>query len=273
MSKTSISVRLLRALDEFRRCEQIQENVWGAAGASAELLQVTQKNGGLVLGSFAGPRLVGFLYAFLGRRRGRLIHWSHLMAVEAAFRDCGLGFRMKVEHRRHALARGIRVIAWTFDPLQSRNAALNLGRLGARVDEFLPDCYGHFPSAIERGLASDRFVVEWPIATRRVQRRLAGEGLPSFPASAAIVNETRLDSRGLPANRRLRLNLSTPRLLVEIPKDTDLMRALDLKLAARWRAETRRVFQHYLRAGYRVRDFVPPSAAGGDRAFYLLSRT
>ena len=273
MSLKRFRIRPLRSLEEFRACERIQQNVWGASGTSAELLQVTQKNGGLVLGSFAGPRLVGFLYAFLGRRRNRLIHWSHLMAVECAFRDRGLGFRMKLEHRRQALAAGIRMIAWTFDPLQSRNAALNLGRLGAQVDEFVPDCYGRFQSSIERSLPSDRFVAEWPIATRRVERRLRGEDAPRLPASAEVVNETRIDHRDLPVNFRLRLNLTAPRLLVEIPRDTDRMRALDLKLAARWREETRRIFQHYLGAGYRVRDFIPPPDSSARRPFYVLARS
>jgi predicted GNAT superfamily acetyltransferase len=272
MLKTRIIVRPLVALQEFRECERIQQNVWGAAGASAELLQVTQKNGGLVLGSFSDRQLVGFLYAFIGRRQSRLIHWSHLMAVEEDFRDHGLGFRMKLEHRKRALAAGIRMIAWTFDPLQSRNAALNLGGLGARVDEFLPNCYGQFQNAIEHSLASDRFVAAWLIGTRRVARRLAGEDRPKFPASAEVANETKCDARGLPVNICLRLNLTAPRLLVEIPRHTDRMRELDIKLAARWREETRRIFQRYLRAGYRVGDFIRPSNENGGRPFYVLTR-
>lgn len=272
MPKILVSIRPLRRYEDFRQCERIQTNVWGAVSASAELLFVTQKNLGMVLGTFAGRRLVGFLFAFLGRRHGRLIHWSHMMAVERAYRDRGLGLKMKLAHRHHALEQGIQSIAWSFDPLQSRNAALNLARLGAEVDEYIPNCYGRFPSAIEKGLPSDRFVMNWRIASRRVQRKLAGERPPLDQAILTPVNRTVPDSRGLPVNQPLRLALLDSRLLVEIPTNTDRMRLLDIKLALRWRLETRRIFQSYLTAGYRVEDFLPPTAASDNRAFYVLAR-
>jgi len=268
-----IQIRPLKTLEEFRACERLQLEVWGSLAVGAELLSVTQKYGGAVLGAVARGRVVGFIYAFLARRHGRLIHWSHMMAVEEGFRDRGLGLRMKLAHRRRALAQGLRSIMWTYDPLQSRNAALNLGRLGARVVEFIPNCYGRFPSAIERGLESDRFVVDWRIASRAVARRLR-EGPPRNSAGGRwpVVNETRRDAQGFLVNARLDLNLRAPRLRVEIPASTDAMRAQELPLARRWRLESRRIFQHYLAAGYRVADFLPPSDETGGKCFYIVRR-
>ena len=89
-------IRLLRSLEEFRACEHIQKAVWGNVGVSSELLAVTQKYGGVVLGAVVGGKVVGCLYAFLARCPEALIHWSHIMAVEPAHRDQGLGFRMKL---------------------------------------------------------------------------------------------------------------------------------------------------------------------------------
>lgn len=273
MSNSRVLVRPLRQIAEFQQCERIQRAVWGSAGVSGELLLVTAKNGGQVLGAFSGSRLAGFLYAFLARRHGRLIHWSHLMAVEPEFRDRGLGLRMKLEHRRRALAQGIRLIAWTYDPLQSRNAALNIRRLGGEVREYLPNCYGSFPSKIECGLPSDRFVAEWHIATRRVEKALAATQPAIPPAAVPLVNDVERDARGLAVNRRLRLRLCGPRLLVEIPAEPDRMRALDLALARRWRFEMRRVFKFYIGNGYRVTQFFSPPHQDPKRAFYLLKRT
>ena len=267
-----VEVRLLRSLEEFRECERIQKAVWGNVGVSSELLGVTQKYGGVVLGAAAGGRIVGFLYAFLARRRRRLIHWSHLMAVEPGFRDQGLGFRMKLAHRRLALAEGIRSICWTYDPLESRNAALNIGRLGARVDEYVENCYGRFPSRIEKGWPSDRLVVDWRIASAAVARHLEARPRVSVGRAAPSANPTRLNARGLVENRKLDLDLSAPRVAVEIPANTDEIRAKDLALAARWRFETRRVFQRYFARGYRVVDFVSPGPASGGRCFYILRR-
>jgi len=272
MPGSRIVVRPLREIAEFQHCERIQQMVWGSAGVSAELLLVTAKNGGQVLGAFSAGHLAGFLYAFLARRRGRLIQWSHLMAVRPEFRDQGLGLRMKLEHRRHALAQGIRSIAWTFDPLQSRNAALNIGRLGAEVREYIPDCYGSFHSRIECGLPSDRFVAEWQIGSRHVERNLAREQSSIPRITAPSINEVERDARAFVVNRRLRLALLEPRLLAEIPAETDRMRALDLDLARRWRFEMRRVFQRYFKKGYRVTGFFSRPEGDSRRAFYVLER-
>ena len=272
MPKPRLTVRLLEDHEEFRQCERVQKNVWGVAGVTGEVLLVTQKYGGIVLGALARGKVVGFLYAFLARRSGELIHWSHMMAIEPGYRDRGLGLRLKLEHRRRALAQGLRSIAWTYDPLQSRNANLNVARLGARIAEYVPNCYGELPSLIERGLPTDRFVVDWRIASRRVERRLGGQA-PAFPAALPRVNVTELRADGLLANRQLRLNLPQPQLLVEIPTHTDRMRLLDVRLARRWRLEMRRVFQHYLRAGCSVEDFLPPAPRSDGRAFYLLRRS
>jgi len=265
-----LTIRVLETHDEFRQCERIQRSVWGILNVSREVLQVTQKCGGVVLGAFIGARMVGFLYAFLGRRRGRLIHWSHMMAVESAYRGCGVGFQMKLTHRRLALAQGIKSICWTYDPLQSRNATLNLHRLGAQVEEYLVDCYGQFASRIERGLPSDRFLVNWRIATSGVARRLQ-EGPPvrqRFPWP--WVNKTRPDSHGFLVNKEIRLGLREPRLLVEIPTQSEQIRAEALPLARRWRFEMRKIFRHYLEAGYRVETFLPPGPATAQRGYYVL---
>jgi predicted GNAT superfamily acetyltransferase len=268
-----ITIRPLKRIEEFRQCERIQMDTWGTLGVASEVLKVTAKYGGAVIGAFEGAKLAGFIYAFLARRHGELIHWSHQMAVAPGSRDRGLGFRMKIVHRRLALAAGIRSICWTFDPLQSRNAALNIARLGARAEEYLVNCYGRFPSRIERGLPSDRFVVNWRIATRAVERRLKGLPRPAAPLSLPRVNETRANAQNLIANRAIRTGLKAPELLVEIPSHTDAMRASALPLARRWRMETRRIFEHYFARGYVVDGFITPSESGEGRCFYVLRQS
>lgn len=264
-------IRLLKTHEEYRACERLQKIVWGNLGVGSEVLSVTQKYGGVVLGTMVGGKVVGFLYAFLARYHGQLIHWSHMMAVEEGYRDQGLGFRMKLAHRKLALRQGISSICWTYDPLQSRNAALNLHRLGARVEEYIPDCYGQFPSLIERGLPSDRFVVNWLIGSAHVERRLKGEqAQPDL--SLPRINETWGNARGYVKNHRFHLGLRDPRLLVEIPANTDKMRVRKWPLASRWRMETREVFNHYFQAGYEAVDFFPPSPTTRSRCYYLLAR-
>jgi predicted GNAT superfamily acetyltransferase len=267
-----VEVRLLKNIDEYGQCEPVQTHVWGGPAVTREVLAVTQKYGGAVVGTLLDGKVVGFIYAFLAQYHGRLVHWSHLMAVEAEYRDQGFGFRMKLVHRKIALAHGIKSICWTFDPLQSRNARLNISRLGAVAEEYVPDCYGRFPSLLEKGLPSDRWVVNWRIATTRVEARLRGETTPFDPALPRA-NVTRLNAQGFPQNRTIRLDLAPRRLLVEIPTQTDAMRSQAMPLALRWRLEARRIFQHYLAKGYRVEEFFPPQPATEGRCYYLLRRT
>jgi len=266
-----VEVRRLETVAEFRQCERIQQAVWGGVSVSGEVLSVTQKYGGAVIGSMVGGRIVGFIYAFLARRHGRLIHWSHMMAVEPGFRDQGLGMEMKRVHRQLALEQGIRSICWTYDPLQSRNAALNLARLGGRAEEYLVDAYGRFASVIEKGLPTDRFVVNWRVATARVARRLAGEG-PRTNLSLARINETWANADGFLENRSLRLGLRDARLLVQVPSNTDAMRERALALARRWRLGIRKVMTDYFAGGYIVDDFVTPGASGDGSCYYVLRR-
>jgi predicted GNAT superfamily acetyltransferase len=266
-----IRIRPLKTEKEFRACEDIQREVWGGLAISAEVLSVAQKYGGAVLGAMVAGEMAGFLCAFLAKRKGKLIHWSHMMAVRPRFRDRGLGFRMKLLHRRLAIDQGIRSICWTFDPLQSRNAKLNVGRLGVQIEEYIPDCYGEFPSRIEKGLPSDRFVACWPLASVEVERRLRRQPERRIDLSWPRVNETRRASSRFLENRRIAWNLNDRRLLVEIPANTDAMRERDLRLAKRWRMETRRIFQRYFNLGYRVEDFVT-MPEGEEACFYVLSK-
>ena len=245
--------------------------VWGNLGAGREVLQVTQKYSGVVLGAFAQGKLLGFVYAFLGRYRGQVVHWSHMMAVEKRHRDKGLGFRMKLAHRELALQEGIKSICWTYDPLQSRNAALNIARLGARVEEYLADCYDRFPSVIEKGLPSDRFVVNWRIGSDHVARRLRGPWLRDVSLDLPRINETRRNDEGFIVNREISFSFAAPRLLLEIPANADEMRVRALKLARQWRLETRRMFQRAFQSGCRILDFATAVRDGDRRAFYVLS--
>jgi len=264
-------VRLLVKNEDFKKCETVQKSIWGGLSVAAEVMLVTQKTGGAVLGAFVKGRLVGFIYALLARRDGQVIHWSHMMGILPGYRSRGLGLQLKLAHRELALSRGIKSICWTYDPLQSRNASLNLAKLGVRVEEYIVDYYGRFHSIIEQGLPSDRFVVNWHITTKRTQRLLTGEKSITQIPDLPIVNVTATNRNGFLVNKKIGIDHSEPSLLVEIPSNTDLMRAEALPLARRWRRQTREIFLNYLSKGYSVTGFLTKSQRSGEtRCFYLL---
>jgi predicted GNAT superfamily acetyltransferase len=124
---------------------------------------------------------------------------------------------------------------------------------------------------IEKGLPSDRFVVNWQIRSAHVARRLRGALLRPVNLDLPRINETRRNNEGFIVNRGIRFSFAEPRLLLEIPTNTDEMRVRALKLARQWRLETRRMFQRAFESGCRVLDFVTRGTGGDSRAFYVLS--
>ena len=171
-----IQIRLLSTQEEIRSVEQLQREVWSLPDVEVVPLHVlitAAKNGGLLLGAFDDERLVGFVFGFPGLTpEGKLKHCSHMAGVHPAYRDRGLGYSLKLAQREHVLAQGIDLITWTFDPLETRNATLNFHKLGAICNTYLPNLYGEMRDGLNAGLPSDRFQVDWWIASERVAQRL-----------------------------------------------------------------------------------------------------
>jgi predicted GNAT superfamily acetyltransferase len=148
-------LRELIRIDEFEACLDLQREGFGWSDVELMPMRffvVSRHIGGLVLGAFDGDKLVGFLSAIPGVRNGMPYWHSHMLAVTAASRDSGIGTQLKLAQKEHALKRGIRLIEWTFDPLVSRNAYLNIEKLGVVVRRYYPSFYGG---------NSDRLVAEW----------------------------------------------------------------------------------------------------------------
>ena len=140
----------------------------------SQMYVVAAKIGGQVLGAFVEDRMVGFALAYPGIRDGRPYLHSHMAAVLPEYRDLGIGRQLKLAQRDDALARGIPLIEWTFDPLQTRNAYFNICRLGVVAQRYLLDLYGSTSSPLHGGLPTDRLVAEWHLASDRVASVLAG---------------------------------------------------------------------------------------------------
>ena len=171
-------VRKCQTLDEFHACVALEREIWGEKDLEIEpvtIFVLARQTGGQVLGAFDGSRLVGYTLAVPGLRDGRCYLHSHMTGVLADYRDRGVGRKLKLFQREEALGRGIRLIEWTFDPLERRNAHFNLNRLGAIARQYLPNLYGTTTSPLHRGLATDRLVAEWYLDSPRVLAALKGE--------------------------------------------------------------------------------------------------
>ncbi len=166
-----IRIRGLHTLEEFQRCVQIAREVWGDAELETEphvTYVIADHTGGQVLGAFDGETMVGFTKAFVGvHERTPYLH-SHMAAVVASHRDRHIGRALKLFQREDALRRGFRVIEWTFDPLETKNAHFNINRLGAISRRYIPNFYGITTSPLHRAMPTDRLLVEWHLDSPRV---------------------------------------------------------------------------------------------------------
>ena len=270
-------IRELSTLDDCRRVAALERQVWGYTDAEdvvpPPVLIVSIKRGGILLGAFddAGE-MKGFVYSIPGVKHGALMQWSHMLGVTADARNSGLGLRLKLAQRDRALAMGVELVEWTFDPLQALNAHFNFARLGVVVEEYEENIYGESSSPLHQGSPTDRFVAEWRLTAPHVERRIAEPGIglvrDASLASAPIVNRTAL-AGGCLVMRAADLGMTDRRVLVEIPGHYDEILLSAPSLALEWRLETRKIFQAYLSRGYRVVDFF--AAPDKSRGQYLLA--
>ena len=132
----------------------------------ATILYVAQKVGGITAGAFDGDTLVGFVFGICGAESGEIIHWSDMLAVRAAYRNRGIGERLKRFQRETLLKRGVTRIYWSFDPFQAKNAHINFNRLGVYAREYVVDMYGDTASPLHAH-GTDRLIATWNLQAQR----------------------------------------------------------------------------------------------------------
>ncbi|MBI5031368.1 MAG: hypothetical protein HZB51_12635 [Chloroflexi bacterium] len=282
---SELTFRPLQAWSEYLQAEELQRVVWQMPDwrdvVPANLLITAHKNGGILLGAFdADQRMIGFAFSFLGVARDHapkiLKQCSHMLAVLPEYQGQKIGERLKFAQRDASLFQGIALMTWTYDPLLSLNASLNLTRLGAMARHYIVSAYGDMTDGLNAGLPSDRFEVEWWLNAPRVQacahaapaRKTWDEALCS---GAQPIFDVTLDARNLP---RI-VQIDEPNadiLLLEIPAQLGALKSVDAALALDWRMQVRNAFLKLFNQGYVAFDFVFDARQAKSRAAYLLTR-
>ena len=295
MMTDSWTIRILDTNEQLEKVEELQSIVWPGSETDvvpAHLLITAVHNGGFALGIYPDADmdspLAGFAFGFPGIYTTpdgpRLKHCSHMLAVHPEFRGKGLGFKLKRAQWQLVRKQGIDRITWTYDPLLSRNAHLNINRLGAVCNTYKREVYGEMRDGLNVGVASDRFEVDWWVNSQRVNKRLSSRArskldLAHFSAAeAAIINPAPINDDGwvVPVSPVKLDSISSSAaskpniLLVEIPSDFLALKDADIELAKAWRMMSRRLFEDLFEIGYLVTDFVHVPG-GSPRSYYALS--
>jgi predicted GNAT superfamily acetyltransferase len=318
MSRWTISdrykIQILETPESMNAVEDLQRLVWPGNETEvvpAHMLLAAVHNGGIVIGAFdlmhtetqpsedkntadenssKGALLVGFVFGFPGiyptPDGPRLKHSSHMLGVHPSYRDQGIGFALKRAQWQMVRHQGLDRITWTFDPLMSRNAYLNISRLGAVCNTYKQEVYGVMRDGLNAGIPSDRFQVDWWVNTRRVSQRLNKKpriklDMAHFlAAETSVINLTQIGLDGFPhpieiddpANliKKELDHQENSILMVEIPADITAIKNTKPELAIEWRFHTREVFEQLFQLGYLVTDFVHLPGER-QRSFYILS--
>jgi predicted GNAT superfamily acetyltransferase len=266
-TEAGVRLRLLTSHDDFVACVALQLETWGAESADivpASLMQAATRVGGLAVGAIADDgTLVGFVFGLSGFRNGDTVHWSHMLAVHRAARCAGIGRRLKECQSAELACRGIASVFWTFDPLQVRNAHLNLNRLGVRVLEYVVDMYGASPSPLHYGLATDRLIV-----MRRTSDASGASGARApRPDAGTSIHETPILTPFPRPGDRL-VDAESAAALIEIPSNLDEEFSRSPGAPAEWRVATRTHFQWAMRQGLSITALLRDPMTG--RAFYVV---
>jgi len=283
----SITIRELTTHDEMRRCEEIQRSVWQMPDLEVvpmHTLIALNKQGGFVLGAETGGAIIGFLYGYAGWLKAgsdrvevlghRHFHASQMLGVLPGYQDKHVGRMLKLKQRELALAQGHRLANWTFDPLQGRNAHFNIGRLGCIVRHYIRNLYDELPG-INAGLPTDRLDVEWWLASQHVENAISGAWKPSLDewrrAGARHANPVHFRTSGLPVPTGFDFG-GARRILVEIPRDFNAVKSVDMTLAAEWRMHIRHLLEDAFAQKYAIVGFYSEGQADTARSYYLLWR-
>ncbi len=243
-----IEIRHCHELADYERCMQIEQEVWGGTDRDqvpATIFVVADETGGQVFGAYdhdASLQMVGFTLAMAGMHGEQRYLHSHMTAVIPAYQNRGIGRMLKLFQRDDALRRGIKLVEWTFDPLEIRNAYFNLVRLGAIVRRFLPNVYGITTSPLHGGMPTDRLVAEWWLDSPRVNTAVQTGAVEAQSAAGEKIER------------------------VVVPREMPTWKTTNRARATEVQTQIREEFQKWLDRGYAVTGL----EANDDGGSYIL---
>jgi predicted GNAT superfamily acetyltransferase len=257
MNETDITIRNISTIDEIHAVEELQRQTWGGNDVTPMTnLVASIEVGAILIGAFDGEKMVGFIYGFVGQYHNEFEIHSHMLAVNPEYRSHKLGEKLKWAQREEALAKGFKKMSWTFDPLQSVNAHLNLHKLGCIADEYKINYYGEGEqNELHRGIGTDRLWVTWLLDSDHVIAKSNQEVNDSSLSQDAFAL-IEFNDDGKPACVLFDETISASHLLIDIPRDILKLREENLPLALDWRTATRKAFTKAFSVGYYVTDYI-----------------
>ncbi|RAS77238.1 GNAT family N-acetyltransferase [Priestia endophytica] len=274
MNTQEIEIRSLHTVQELEDVRKLESKIWGVHDSTPTHQTVTVvKNGGVMLGAYYNGKLVGFQYSFPGFNGQSVYLCSHMLGIDKTFRNNGIGEKLKQAQRKEAIKLGYSHITWTYDPLESINAYLNITKLGGTCTSYMENCYGEMDDLLNNGIPSDRFLVEWPVLQRKEKSYQWKETDIEFVQEKSLI-QWKVDEKGFPISS---FSLPLPeqeytKAFVAIPKDFSALKEGNMEAARKWRLVTRGIFSKLIKQGWQVTDFIRNSEEEMPVQFYVFSK-
>lgn len=241
-----ITLRVLKTVEEMQLVQQLEETVWGMVAIPVHQTLTAVKNGGLIIGAFDDEKLVGFSYGFAGYQNKETYLCSHMLGIHPDYQLQGIGKKLKEEQLIVAKGMGYKLITWTFDPLESRNAYLNVSKLFGIAGTYIENCYGEMIGGINAGLPTDRLQIEWWIASSRVEEKWMPHNVVFDNSFQTVLSEQNQPVLVEPDS----FEPTGQGYEVPIPQQFQEMKKASPEIALQWRLQIRKIIQTLFSKGY-----------------------
>lgn len=236
----------------FGDVQYLHSTIWGLDDLEitpTHIYRAARHAGGQVLCAYVDGDPVGYVFGFAGLEPdGGCYFYSHNLGVLEDWRNQGIASALKVRLRAELLEAGYTDVKWTYEPLDSKNAYAYIGKLGGTASTYHREYYGEMDDDINRGLPSDRLVIDWLIDSERVAERLADSAQkPSLDDldPAGVLNGMEDDAHGNPVPRATGVKIQqalaagVTRIAFEIPTDFHELKEEAPEIVLRWRLHVR----------------------------------
>lgn len=250
------TISSLHSIKQLQEVQALEKLIWNMEPIPIHQTLTADKNGGILLGAYDNNELIGFSYGFAGFSNGTSYLCSHMLGIHPDYQGKGIGAVLKEAQKEEAIKLGYELITWTYDPLESINAYLNLTKLKAICSTYIENCYGDMEDNLNHGLPTDRFQVEWWISSKHLKNPNHWKVDLQY-----LLSEWDLNSSGYPrlTNENLSLLDTGETLLLPIPKNFQEIKKDSFKLALEWRKRTRILFQTAFQQGYAAVEIIQNS--------------
>ncbi|WP_407267840.1 hypothetical protein [Radiobacillus sp. PE A8.2] len=249
-----ITYKQIDQIEDIDKVVELQASIWSREIVSPQpQLIASIHHGGIVMGAFVEEMLVGFCYGFAGFKDGESYLISHMTGILPSYQNSGIGYQLKIKQREWAINLGYKKIVWTYDPLEIRNGYFNMSKLGAYSKRYIPSYYGELNDKLNKGLPSDRLLIEWDICSKRVEDAIFNLKKDHINVEAkTLLHCDQRNEYPSPELIDMKLEQNYQRYRVPVPTNIQFLKQRNPDLAKAWRYALRTTLSEALSSGYSI---------------------